>query len=133
MLDGILPCLEKDDDGLELYQKLDRRSSHGNASNFNVGSAKKKYLERHNVHGGYMSGSPKVYEFDVIVIEDETGGYVVSIPALPGCHSQGETIDDALKNIKEAAELYLETMTDEERSDLQKQKFVGIQRVKALA
>jgi len=80
-----------------------------------------------------MSGSPKVYEFDVIVIEDETGGYVVSIPALPGCHSQGETIDDALKNIKEAAELYLETMTDEERSDLQKQKFVGIQRVKALA
>jgi predicted RNase H-like HicB family nuclease len=80
-----------------------------------------------------MPNLHKVYEFDVITIEDETGGYVVSIPALPGCHTQGDTIDEALKNIKEAAELYLSTMTDEERSDIHKQKFVGIQRVKALA
>jgi len=73
-----------------------------------------------------MRGSHKVYEFEVVVVEDETGGYVVSIPALPGCHSQGEALDGALKNIKEAAELYLETLSEEERSDLLKQKYVGI-------
>jgi predicted RNase H-like HicB family nuclease len=38
----------------------------------------------------------------VIIEPDETGGYSVSCPSLPGCHSQGETIDEALANIREA-------------------------------
>jgi predicted RNase H-like HicB family nuclease len=46
----------------------------------------------------------------VIIEPDETGGYVVSCPSLPGCHSQGETIDEALANIREAIELYLEVI-----------------------
>ena len=46
--------------------------------------------------------------FPVILQEDETGGYVVTNPAIDGCYSQGETIEDALKNIKEATELCLE-------------------------
>jgi len=46
--------------------------------------------------------------FPVIMQEDETGGYVVTNPAIDGCYSQGETIEDALKNIKEATELCLE-------------------------
>lgn len=46
--------------------------------------------------------------FPVILQEDENGGYVVTNPAFDGCYSQGETIDEALKNIKEATELCLE-------------------------
>jgi len=42
-------------------------------------------------------------KFQVIIQEDsEDGGYNVSCPALPGCHSQGETIEEALANIKDA-------------------------------
>jgi len=52
----------------------------------------------------------KVYDFKVLLEPDETGGYAVSCPALPGCHSQGDTIEEALSNIKEAIELCLEDM-----------------------
>lgn len=49
--------------------------------------------------------------YKVVIKEDlEDGGYNVSCPALQGCHSQGDTIEDALKNIKEAIECYLESL-----------------------
>lgn len=42
-------------------------------------------------------------KFQVVIREDpEDGGYNVSCPAIPGCHSQGDTIDEALENIKDA-------------------------------
>ena len=44
----------------------------------------------------------------VILELQEEGGYTVYVPSLPGCISQGETREEALKNIKEAIELYLE-------------------------
>jgi len=71
----------------------------------------------------------EMYEFDVVILEDETGGYIAFVPTLPGCHTQGETIEELMKNVKEAIELYLETLTDEEKEDVLKQKMVGIQRV----
>lgn len=47
----------------------------------------------------------------MILEEDlEDGGYNVSCPALPGCHSQGDTREEALENIKEAIECYLESL-----------------------
>lgn len=49
----------------------------------------------------------------VILEPDETGGYVVSCPSLPGCHSQGDTIDEALANIREAIDLYLEVLEED--------------------
>jgi len=52
----------------------------------------------------------RVYEFDVVILEDESGGYVTLVSALPGCHTQGDTIDEVLRNVKEAIELYLETL-----------------------
>jgi len=55
----------------------------------------------------------KVYEFDVVILEDETGGYVAFVPALPGCHTQGDSLDEVLRNVREAIELYLETLNDE--------------------
>lgn len=48
----------------------------------------------------------------VIVEPSEEGGYTVYIPSLPGCISEGETFEEALANIKEAAELYLEPVED---------------------
>ena len=75
----------------------------------------------------------RVYEFDVVILEDESGGYVALVPALPGCHTQGDTIDEVVRNVKEAIELYLETLSDEEKEELLRQKVVGVQRVKAIA
>ncbi|MBU1046311.1 type II toxin-antitoxin system HicB family antitoxin [Patescibacteria group bacterium] len=46
--------------------------------------------------------------FPVILQEEEKGGYTVINPSFDGCYSQGDTIEDALKNIKEATELCLE-------------------------
>lgn len=46
----------------------------------------------------------------VIIEAEEEGGYHVHCPSLPGCHSQGETIDEALVNIREAIDLYIEDM-----------------------
>ncbi len=52
-------------------------------------------------------------ELKVILEEQEEGGYTAYVPALPGCVSQGETKDEALENIKEAIELYLEVDENE--------------------
>jgi len=49
----------------------------------------------------------------VILEKQEEGGYTAYIPSLPGCVSQGETKEEALKNIKEAIELYLEAGVNE--------------------
>jgi predicted RNase H-like HicB family nuclease len=47
-------------------------------------------------------------KFKVILEEAEEGGYVVYVPSLPGCVSQGETKEEAIENIKEAIEVYLD-------------------------
>lgn len=53
-----------------------------------------------------------------IVLEpSEEGGYTVTVPALPGCISEGNDLDDALANIREAIELYLEVVEDDWLSD----------------
>ena len=46
----------------------------------------------------------------VFELDKEGNGYTVSIPSLPGCISEGDNFEEALKNIKEAAILYLEVM-----------------------
>jgi predicted RNase H-like HicB family nuclease len=49
-----------------------------------------------------------VRSFSVVYEADPEGGYIAYIPALPGCHTQGETFEEAERNLKEAAELSLE-------------------------
>ena len=46
--------------------------------------------------------------FKVVLEPSEEGGYTVYVPALPGCVSEGDTIEEALQNIREAIEVYLE-------------------------
>ena len=50
--------------------------------------------------------------FKIVVEKDETGYYVAEVPALPGCVTQGRSIEEVKKNIKEAIEGWLEVMND---------------------
>jgi predicted RNase H-like HicB family nuclease len=54
----------------------------------------------------------KVKEFLVIIEKSEDGGYVAFVPDLPGCHTQGDTLEDIRKYIKDAIQLYLEVEKD---------------------
>lgn len=56
----------------------------------------------------------RILKYTAVFEPEETGGYSVNIPALAGCISEGETFEEALKNIKEAAELYLEDLKSSE-------------------
>ena len=53
-------------------------------------------------------------EYSVIIHDAEEGGYWVEVPALPGCYSQGESVDEVLENVKDAIALYLEALRDED-------------------
>jgi len=50
-----------------------------------------------------------------IVIEKDDHGYYAFCPEMKGCQSQGDSLDEVLANIKEAAELYVETLSSEEK------------------
>ena len=50
-------------------------------------------------------------ELKIVLEEQDDGGYTVFVPALPGCISQGDTLEEAIKNIKEAIILYLDIGT----------------------
>ncbi len=52
----------------------------------------------------------KEYQYTIILDPDpEEGGYTVTVPALPGCVTQGETIEEAIAMAKDAIRLYIET------------------------
>ena len=55
------------------------------------------------------------YKVNVVIEKDEHGYYAYA-PELEGCQSQGESYEEALSNIREAVELYLETLSEEERA-----------------
>ncbi len=57
-----------------------------------------------------------IYKVNVFFTEDEHG-YYVYCPELPGCHSQGDSFEEAKANIREALDLYLSTMSPEEIAD----------------
>jgi predicted RNase H-like HicB family nuclease len=48
--------------------------------------------------------------FDVVIERDSEGYYVASVPALPGCHTQAQSLNEVFARIKEAIELYLEVI-----------------------
>jgi len=61
-------------------------------------------------------------EIKIIIEEQDEGGFTVYVPSLPGCISQGESIEEALKNIREAIELYL----DFDAKEIQKGKIISL-------
>ena len=64
----------------------------------------------YNIQSGGLS---MAHRFTVIFEKEQEGGYHVFCPTLPGCHTQSETIEEGVQNIREAIELYLETLTED--------------------
>ena len=56
-------------------------------------------------------------ELDIVLEQEEDGSYSVHCPALKGCHSQGATKEEALKNIQEAIQLYLEVANEKAKRE----------------
>ena len=61
----------------------------------------------------WYNNDMKSQTYTVLYEADPDGGFVASVPALPGCFSQGDTLEEAEKNITEALGLYLETLMDD--------------------
>lgn len=68
-------------------------------------------------------------EYTVLIHEAEEGGYWAEVPALPGCFSQGETIEETIRNIKEAIELHVESLKAEGQSIPTEENIVGTVKV----
>jgi len=49
--------------------------------------------------------------YRILLNREPEGGFTVTVPALPGCITYGETMDEAISNAKEAVELFLESLT----------------------
>ncbi|OOQ58561.1 hypothetical protein BC343_07800 [Mucilaginibacter pedocola] len=56
--------------------------------------------------------SKQIRNYDVIFMPEDEGGYSVSVPGLPGCFTQGETIEEATLMANEAIELYLQSLQE---------------------
>ena len=63
-------------------------------------------------------------DYTLIIEKGEDGYFIGSIVELPGCYTQGKTIEEVLSNIKEAVELYLEVEKPEVTTE-----FIGIQKI----
>lgn len=61
--------------------------------------------------------------FQILIQRDEDGKYIASCPAIKGCHSQGDTYEEALKNIQEAMELCLSYLAEKSKQEFDELKF----------
>ena len=69
-------------------------------------------------------------KFHVLIEQDEDGGYVGRVPELQGCLSQGDTLDELMRNIKEAIELCLEVEKESKKTISERDtRFVGVQEI----
>lgn len=50
----------------------------------------------------------------VLLYTDEEGNWIAEVPSLPGCHSDGKTRDEALERVKEAIEVYIEALEQDD-------------------
>jgi predicted RNase H-like HicB family nuclease len=60
-----------------------------------------------------------------VLIEKDADGYYAYCPELPGCQTQGNTFEEVMTNIREAAELYLETLSPKERRSLSRKQILS--------
>ena len=70
-----------------------------------------------------------VYNLPVIIEKDEDGFYIAQCPVFSGCYTQGKTLDEALKNIKEVIDLVLEEKENQEILRSYKPEEIGIHTV----
>lgn len=62
-----------------------------------------------------MINASKHLQFKVLIEQDENGVFVASAPAIPGCHTQGNTYEEVVKGIEEAIQLCLEVAKDDRK------------------
>ncbi|MGB9759180.1 MAG: type II toxin-antitoxin system HicB family antitoxin [Thermoproteota archaeon] len=65
-------------------------------------------------------------EFTVIIERDEDGYYVAEVPDLKGCYTQGKTLEEVMKNIREVIELCLEA---EKVKEFPRKELIGVQKI----
>ena len=65
-------------------------------------------------------------EYTAVIENDQDGYYVGSVPALPGCHTQGKSLDQLLERMQEAVALWLEVNGENAPSPVE---WVGVQRI----
>lgn len=69
-------------------------------------------------------------EYTILIHQAEEGGFWSEVPALPGCYSQGETIDETLRSTKEAIEAHLIALRDDQMTaPVEESLFIGKVRV----
>ena len=66
-----------------------------------------------------------IFDFTVIIEQDEDGIYVANVPELEGCYTQGKTLEEVMERIKEAIEVCLEA----DKEEVNPMKFIGVQRI----
>lgn len=67
----------------------------------------------------------RIFDFTVLIEQDEDGIYVARVPEIQGCYTQGKTLQEVLERIKEAIEVCLEA----DKEDINPMRFIGIQKV----
>lgn len=70
----------------------------------------------------------KIYNFPVVITQDEDGIFVAQVPSLPGCHTQAKSLPILYKRIEEAIELCLDVEKMKKRH-IPEEKFIGIQQI----
>lgn len=80
-----------------------------------------------------MKKTVKELQFKVLIEQDENGMYIASVPELPGCYTQGKTLEEGRRRIKEAIELVLESDKDLKKEKLgspsSPSRFFGIEEI----
>ena len=72
----------------------------------------------------------KYYTFEIVIEKEDNGkGYYAYCPTLPGCFSNGPTIEDARINIREAIELHLESLSKHSKEIPQSEKIVHVEEI----
>ena len=77
-----------------------------------------------------MAKTAKILQFRVVIEQDEDGWYVASVPDLPGCYTQGKTLEQVRQRIRKAIRLVLESEKDAiDTQDSPSSRFFGIEDV----
>jgi predicted RNase H-like HicB family nuclease len=83
-------------------------------------------LNTHRLNVILVKMEGKSLNYTVLIEQDEDGIYIAKVPDIPGCYTQGKTIEQAMERIREAIQVCLEA---EELEDVLPLKFIGIQQV----
>lgn len=73
--------------------------------------------------------SQDILTYTVIFEPAEEGGYIASVPALPGCYTQGETFEEAVAMVKDAIQGYLEVLKEEKQEVPQEKENLVVTKV----